>query len=212
MAKVEILLPPGTSEGLRLVLRDNANHEWFNPGTGQFEECDPVAYKQPRFHIGPPTELPLDQEDSKYIFELPALPRLPIALRAQVVIVHPTYVEPVSADDMVLDARGNEISLDTATLSLLLMQQRSPPENGPVPPESFLWNGVPHRAPGNRYKMLTVLWAPRSVTDAELGSAIWGEDWDDTKLSTTVNRLNQDLCKTPWRVRRSGGVSRLIEE
>jgi hypothetical protein len=79
--------------------------------------------------------------------------------------------------------------------------------DGLLPPKYFQWSGVRYTIPGVRWKMLNHLWQRRTMPDVELGMALWGEEWDETKLSTTVNRLNNDLHKTPWQIKRKDGTA-----
>ena len=70
----------------------------------------------------------------------------------------------------------------------------SPPNSdGPIANKKFRWDGRDHHVPSNRWKMLNALWGKQSVLDQELGEGLWGEEWDEAKLSTTVNRLNNVL-------------------
>lgn len=81
--------------------------------------------------------------------------------------------------------------------------------NGPCKPKWFRWNGATHPVPGVRFRMLACIWEKRSLSDDELGKAVWGEEWDEARMSTTVNRLNNDLTSTPWRLRRKDGQATL---
>ena len=75
---------------------------------------------------------------------------------------------------------------------------------------SFTWEGVTVKPPGKRGDLLKLLWNARDhkMEKSAVGSAIWAADWDEAKLSTTVNRLKNDLASLPWepKISRDGFV------
>jgi hypothetical protein len=100
--------------------------------------------------------------------------------------------------------RSNRI-WDLGTQLLAWVEERAghQPDAGPHPPCWFFWDSKRYKVVGMRFKLLQYLWSSpeRKRPKIDVGSHLWGEEWDDSKLRTTMNRMNNDLASTPWRAR-----------
>jgi hypothetical protein len=85
---------------------------------------------------------------------------------------------------------------DTATALPELLDSKKDGLNG----EWFTWKGTTVRVPGIRQKLLRLLWEAhgRKLPKESICNSLWPDGWDETKLTTTVNRLKNDLARVPW--------------
>jgi len=96
------------------------------------------------------------------------------------------------------------------------LQNRNP--DGPGLPGEFWWKNRCCMFTGKPWEMMNVLWerlrSGRAVVPrGEVGEEIWDEEWDESKVSTTVNRLKNEfiVARVPWKVAQDGTGNIVLE-